>query len=61
MYSSGRSSITPAMASSITTCSATMRMPMSVSRPVVSRPMMANVGTNIEADISVFARQPCPR
>ena len=26
-----------------------------------SRAMAAKVGTSIEADISVFARQPCPR
>ncbi len=61
MYSAGRSSITPAMASSIATCSMAISMPTSVSMPADSRPMTANVGMNIEADISALARQPWPR
>ena len=58
MYSAGRSSITPAMASSITTCSTSIRTPMSVSSPAESTPITAKVGTNIDADISALARQP---
>ena len=61
VYSAGRSSITPAMASSIATCSMTISAPTSVMTSAESRPITANVGTNIEADISAFARQPWPR
>src|SRR4051794_22853005 len=60
-YSAGRRGITPAMASSIARCSATINTPRSVTTPAHSTPMTAKVGTNIDADISALARRPWPR